>query len=114
MSNNKTKQHMIVYIAGAILAIVALTIFVSTRLSTGPKPIISSVFAKNAKLFVVAEDDSVNYKYCAAKTPSPSNCEWNDSSELEINAEGTYYIFIKNADTGSISSPETFEYTQLD
>ena len=114
MSNNKTKQHMVVYIVGAILAIVALTIFVSIRLSTGPKPIISSVYAENSKLFVISEDDSANFKYCAAKTPSPSNCEWSDSSELELPTEGTYYIFIKNADTGSISSPETFEYIQLD
>ncbi len=114
MSNNKTKQHIIVYIVGAILAIVALTIFVSVRLSTGPKPTIASLYNDGDKLFVVAEDDLANYSYCAAKTPSPSNCEWNDSHELELPAEGIYYIFIKNIDTGAISSPETFEYIQLD
>ena len=114
MSNNKTKQHIIVYIVGTIIAIVSLTIFISVRLSTGPKPIISSVYSDGAELFVIAEDDSTSYNYCAAKTPSPSNCEWNDSRELKLPSEGTYYIFIKNINTGAISSPETFEYVRLD
>ena len=110
MSNNKSKQYAIVYVVGAILALVALAIFISVRLSAGPKPIISSVYTEESTIYVVAEDESLNLVYCAAKTPSPSSCEWEDSHKLKPTTEGTYYIFIKNIDTGSISSPETFEY----
>ena len=114
MVNDKSRSQIIVSIIGAGLVIIALAIFISIRLSTGPKPVISSLLLQDSILVINPEDESLNLTYCIAKTPSPSNCEWVQSRELELSGEGTYYIFAKNLDTGALSDPTPFELPPSD
>ena len=109
MANTKSEHHVIIYIVGVILAITALAIFISTRLSAGPKPEISTFEINESQLIIIPEDESLRLEYCISKTPSPSGCEWEYSNEFSLSTEDIYYAFIKNIDTGTISNPKAIE-----
>ncbi|MBR5389307.1 hypothetical protein IK146_01985 [Candidatus Saccharibacteria bacterium] len=109
MANTKSEHRAIVYVVGAILVIVALAIFISTRLSAGPKPEISSLEIDESILTIIPKDDSSRLVFCITKTPSPSGCKWEETNVLSLSPEDTYYAFIKNIDTGAISNPKAVE-----
>lgn len=110
----KSRKTLIFYVVAGILVIVALSIFISVRSAAGPKPKIKMLSLDGQTLTVEPEDENLRLVYCLMKTPSYSGCDWKNSRELELEAEDTYYVYIKNLDTGTVSDPETFEFKLID
>ena len=50
-------------------------------------------------------------QYCAIDNDNSDNCVWYDNKTIEIHDEKLYYAFVKNKDTGKISSDYKFFFS---